>query len=434
MHLTQLERPKKARSEWPRTVTVRSIPGITAKLYRSTRSKGRTHYTSYTLAYTLLGKRRLEAFADLALAEAAGEEAIKKIANGEQMILELCNADRLIYLRAKSALASVATELDVACQEYAAAITELGGSGTLLEAIRFFRKAHNVKLPKVTLEAAVDEMLTQAQKDGKSHERRHQLKSYLDRLKQDFGGYHVTDLTSKLLSDFIVALNVKERTKKNCRDVLTAFVNWCVGRGYLAKGQNLMEHVQSYKNKRIGSIQIFTPEELIKLLAASDDRLKPYLAIQAFAGIRGRELQRLDWADIDLTDGFIEVRDSTAKTDVRRLVPIKSNLKKWLVPLAKKAGHVCAIKNLSNALTELSADSGVPWKKNGLRHSYISYRVAECADLPRVADESGNSVSVIRTNYLKRVKPAQASVWFNIMPAESSNQKDQGTPAVASSK
>jgi len=172
----------------------------------------------------------------------------------------------------------------------------------------------------------------------------------------------------------------------------------------------------------------------IKLLKGTGNRLISYIAIQAFAGIRGKEIQRLDWRDVDLAEGFIEVRDVAAKTDVRRLVPIKANLKAWLSPMAKEAGAVCPVKNLSNALNELSLATGVAWKKNGLRHSYISYRVAECADLPRVADESGNSVNIIRTNYLKRVKPQQAKAWFDMMPAEKSNEQEQGTPAIASPK
>jgi hypothetical protein len=64
-----------------------------------------------------------------------------------------------------------------------------------------------------------------------------------------------------------------------------------------------------------------------------------------------------------------------------------------------------------------AADAGIEWKHNGLRHSAISYRVAQCADLPRVADESGNSVAVIRGHYLRRVKPAEAARWFSIAPA-----------------
>jgi hypothetical protein len=56
------------------------------------------------------------------------------------------------------------------------------------------------------------------------------------------------------------------------------------------------------------------------------------------------------------------------------------------------------------------------WKHNALRHTYISARVAECGDVPRVADEAGNSPYVIRTNYLKRMRPAAAAEWFAIQP------------------
>jgi hypothetical protein len=34
----------------------------------------------------------------------------------------------------------------------------------------------------------------------------------------------------------------------------------------------------------------------------------------------------------------------------------------------------------------------------------------------RVADEAGNSPQVIRTNYLKRIRPAAAAEWFSIQP------------------
>ncbi len=47
----------------------------------------------------------------------------------------------------------------------------------------------------------------------------------------------------------------------------------------------------------------------------------------------------------------------------------------------------------------------------------IFARVAECADVSRVADEAGNSPQVIRTNYLKRMRPAAAAAeWFAIAP------------------
>jgi hypothetical protein len=78
------------------------------------------------------------------------------------------------------------------------------------------------------------------------------------------------------------------------------------------------------------------------------------------------------------------------------------------------------VKAINAAMPKGTPDKDkMRWKKNALRHSYISYRVAECADVARVADESGNSPAVIKANYLKRVKPDQAKEWFGIVPADS---------------
>jgi integrase len=286
-----------------------------------------------------------------------------------------------------------------------------------VEAARFYAKIHNVELPAIDTVKAVEEMLAQARADGKSQERLHQLRTYLDRFKADFNG-NVTDVTSATIQGFLTAMKASERTKKNCRDVLRAFFKWCAARGYLSKTapDDLMEHVPVYRNKRIGKIEIFTAEQMSALVEKADHRLLPYLVIGAFAGLRGEEIKRLDWSEIDLADGFIEVAADKAKTNTRRLVPIKENLKAWLLPVAKERGPVCPFKNVVNQLMQLAATANVEWKKNALRHSFISYRVAECADVPRVADESGNSPAIIRTNYLQRVKPKQAQAWFGILP------------------
>jgi integrase len=390
--------------------------GVTARIYQQAQTKGEKEYISFVVSYTCLGKRKQERHSEFEKALQAAKDAIIKIGNGEQLALELKNGDRMIYLRAQEAVKPIGAEIDVACREYADVIAILKGKGSPVEAARFFMKSHNVTLPKISVSQAVDEMIEQSKKDGKSQERLHQLSSYLNRLKTSFNSSNVADLTPKLLGDFIIALNVSERTKKNCRDVLDAFCRWCIGRGYLSKDSDLMEHVQKYKNKKIGKIEIFAPEELRNLLTAADVRFIPYLAIRAFAGVRGKEVQRLDWKDIDLADGFITIHADVAKTDERRLIPIKDNLKAWLAPLAKTSGPVCPFANAHKQLGIVSKAASVPWRKNALRHSYVSYRVAECADVPRVADESGNSPAVIRTNYLKRVKPAQAVEWFAIAP------------------
>jgi integrase len=333
------------------------------------------------------------------------------------MALELGNGDRMIYLRACEALAPLSVALDTASREYAEVLRILDGKASPVEAARFYAKTHNVKLPQVDATQAIDEMLAQAKADGKSKPRLHQLRTYLERFKSNFHG-DVTAITSAVIQGFLTAMNASERAKKNCRDVLRAFLKWCAVRGYLARNapNDLLEHLPAYRNKRIGRIEIFTPEQMTRLLEKAEESLLPYLVIGAFAGLRGEEIKRLDWSEIDLADGFIEVAADKAKTDTRRLAPIQDNLKAWLQPRAKKEGPVCSFKNVVNQLMRLAAEANVEWKKNALRHSFISYRVAECADVPRVADESGNSPAVIRTHYLQRVKPKQALAWFGIVP------------------
>jgi integrase len=416
-----------SKASFPRTVTVKGIKGITATIYRQKQTKGSATYTSYTLAYSLLGKLKRETFADLAKAEQAGQDAIARVAGGEQSILELANRDREQYQRAVEALTPYKVTLDVAAIEYADARAVLNGSGTLAEAARYFVRQHAKDLPRIAVSKAVEECLAQCRADRKSPARMHQLEHYLTAFAGDMN-VEVSELTPGIVSRYLTAMQASERTKKNARDVIGYFGRWLVLHGYRERGNDLVEGVQHYSMKS-GEIHIFTPAEIAKLIEQANALLLPYLVIGAFAGLRGAEIQRLDWSEIDLQDGFIEVKAEKSKTDTRRLVPIKPNLAAWLKECAKKSGPVCPFANVVNQLMKLVAavnealPDGTPdkekmhWKKNALRHSYISYRVAECADVARVADESGNSPAIIRANYLKRVKPDQAAEYFAIMPA-----------------
>ena len=64
------------------------------------------------------------------------------------------------------------------------------------------------------------------------------------------------------------------------------------------------------------------------------------LAIGAFAGLRDAEIKRLDWSEIDLRRGFIEVTANKAKTARRRIIRIQPNLAQWLAPYGAMSGSV----------------------------------------------------------------------------------------------
>jgi hypothetical protein len=80
------------------------------------------------------------------------------------------------------------------------------------------------------------------------------------------------------------------------------------------------------------------------------------------------------------------------------------------------------VNNVGNALGDrferAAARAKVKWKRNGFRHSYISYRVATLKDVPAVALECGNSPQVIFSNYRALATDAEAKAWFSILPSK----------------
>jgi hypothetical protein len=59
----------------------------------------------------------------------------------------------------------------------------------------------------------------------------------------------------------------------------------------------------------------------------------------------------------------------------------------------------------------------VKWKPNALRHSFISYQVAEIKNVAQVALEAGNSPDIIFQHYRELVTEETAKAWFGITPA-----------------
>ena len=76
------------------------------------------------------------------------------------------------------------------------------------------------------------------------------------------------------------------------------------------------------------------------------------------------------------------------------------------------------VEQVSGKLFDLTKkeEVGMTWKRNALRHSYISYRVAQTQNVAQTALEAGNTPKIIFSNYRELVKPADAVKWFGIEP------------------
>lgn len=97
-------------------------------------------------------------------------------------------------------------------------------------------------------------------------------------------------------------------------------------------------------------------------------------------------------------------------------MPIPDNLAEWL-KLLPRQGKVIPGPKTSIAATDLAKTMGIRWRHNGLRHSYISYRIAEIKDAAKVALKAGNSPDIIFKHYRELVTEQDAREWFSIIPA-----------------
>jgi len=98
------------------------------------------------------------------------------------------------------------------------------------------------------------------------------------------------------------------------------------------------------RDRPVGILKINAAVALLQAALKHERAMVPAVAIGLFAGIRRSELTALDWSEIDLAAGTIEVRGSKAKTRQRRIVHIGNALKQWLTPHARQTGGVTISK------------------------------------------------------------------------------------------
>ncbi len=372
---------------------------------------------AYTVSYYFGGKRQRKMFASLELAHTEAEMAATKISAGEMDVLHLTSEDRLAYVRALGMLQELNTPLEMAVMQFAEAAKILEG-GSLVEAARFYAKQHRRKLAVRTVEQVVAEMLEAKRAEGMSAVYVKELRSRLNRFAKQFRS-PISMVLAAEVQDYVNGLQSGGRSKNNTRKSIRTLFHYAQARGYLPKGATEADDVKRVKEAP-QPIGIFTVAQLAKLLQHADDDLVPFLVFGAFSGLRHAEILRLDWSEVDLAGGHIEVKAAKAKTASRRLVPIAENLRAWLAPRHRDSGRVITMTDhkLIQRIGALAKSDAVKlaWPHNGLRHSFISYRVAEIQNVAQVALEAGNSPQIIFRNYRELVKPAAAKQWFAVGP------------------
>lgn len=394
--------------KWPQVVRVGNV---TVKIYK-TSNRDRVLYQVVYRDKT--GKRHRQSSACVEKAKSIARQTATELQRGVHQALKLSGSERLAYERAARMLEDSGKTVDAIAAEYMEATKILDARGTILEAAQFFMRHAGDELVSCTVPALAARYLEQKKADGCSERHMEDLHSRLGRFSEAFED-EIEIISTTDIQNWLNELKVAGRTKNNYRRQVVALFKFAQAQGHLIKGEDTAADGVSKARDTGGEIEIFSVASMTTLLeSAEDDYIRLYIALGAFTGLRSAELKRLDWSEIDTEGGYIEVKATKSKTAQRRLVPIQPNLKKWLKPLVKSKGSVFVHKTINHMVSEFAREQGIEWVKNGLRHSYASYRLADCHDAPKVALEMGNSPQIIFRNYRELVPPAEAKKWWGI--------------------
>jgi integrase len=295
----------------------------------------------------------------------------------------------------------------------------LGDYGkTINDAADFFiHHLEQIRRCKVTVKELTAELVEAKRKAGRSAIYLRDLKNILAIFGQSFGQRSVASVTVEEIDQFLDARPGSLKSRMNFRQNISVLFGYAKKRRMIA--DNPVAHTEKPKLPDTPP-EILSVDETRELLEAAQREapdILPMLALGAFAGIRDAEIKRLDWSEVDLVRGHVEIKAAKAKSSRRRIISLQPSLSDWLRPYSGKTGRVVP-QGYRSSLERVRKTAGIThWKKNALRHSFASYRLAATNNAAAVAAELGHESSrMLYSTYRELVLPSEAERYWNIRP------------------
>jgi integrase len=391
-----------------------TVGNVSVKIY----SRDKAGYEIFEVADYSQGSRRLRSFSNYEQARDEAKKIARLMAAGETTAAQIRNPQAASYGRAVELLRPTGIALEIAAAHFAEAFRMLNGD-LIVAAAQYYAARHHVNREKKTVREVADEMITVKSARGISEQTLNDMRWRLARISEAFA-VDVDSVTTGDVQKWLDNMKASPRSILNFRRMAGTLFGFAAARGYIPKGENPVTATEKIKARNNSAPLIYSPDELLKIFAAAHESFKLVIALGAFAGLRSAEIERLDWAEIDLQGGMIEIKAEKTKTASRRIVPLLPNLKAWLEPHKQKSGPIWPHSHpyFHERQREAAVGAGLKaWKPNALRHGFISYRLAQVQSAPQVALEAGNSPTMIFQHYRELVKPDAAAKWFSIAPA-----------------
>jgi integrase len=275
-----------------------------------------------------------------------------------------------------------------------------------------------------TVDTVIEELLASRERRGVSTRWLYSLENTLCRFSEFVNG-PLAGVSPADCDAFIASLNLAPRSRNNIVGMLRQLFRFALKRRYVPPDFLPLATLE-LSLVRASEVQLYTPEELQRILAHSGE-VWPLVVLTAFCGVRWSEASRLTWADVDTARGVVFIQAGKAKTRSRRVCMMPDCAREWLLNVkvddCRQTLSLIWPHSLPRSWRSLESAllaAGVRPQRNGLRHSFISYRLAIVQDAAKVSLEAGTSPQMIFSNYRELVTSEQARAWFEVFPANAS--------------
>lgn len=374
-----------------------------------------------TTKVKLTGSKGAREFARLKVRELSGKAGSRTVP-----VIEAEAIDGLKEIIGTRSIISVVEELKDA-------VTRLGGWEHIPRAVTNYVKAGHGKLDRSTAAVAVPKFLALFKLDFY----RRGLQKELNMFVKSYGAVSICDIEEEFLKAWISRKNEDGsapgwRYYNNRLGTWKTFLNVCRKWGMRVKDE---EHPGETigKMKKVDRMppiwEVDLAKQILQVVTAELNESLNYLVTGCWMGLRPFEMPRVVAKSWDWERGYLNVGADVAQKVMReRFVPIPPNVRELLyermtVPArrwgqglgSREATHIVRTRD-QYYLSELLRGKGLitKWPQDVMRHSYISYRLAQGHGLGQVAEWSGNSEREIRKSYRRPLRKEEGAAWFEV--------------------
>lgn len=215
-------------------------------------------------------------------------------------------------------------------------------------------------------------------------------------LMDHFGGKYLFEIKPQMIEEYKAVRQEKVAPATVNKELacLKTMFNKAILWGKVAENPVRQVKLLKEDNRRLRYLE---QGEIVKLIDACSEHLKPIVITAVFTGMRKGEIFNLQWADIDFTRGFIYLTDT--KNNEKREVLMNDIVSKALGEIERTPGNPCVFSShTGKAYTEVRKSFSTALKNSGikdfrfhdLRHTYASQLVMMGVDIKTVQELMGH--------------------------------------------